>query len=193
MATVAKEVSNNQRVWGMVFLLALAWLTAGCPGPAADQEMKKEVEALKAEVAGLKEKVLQLEAAQKVLLELGKTAQSAKAPETRGEQPAAQPVPAAAALTVDELLKNKDSLLGTRVTVKGMPGPVLMHKKVLFLSGAGGMVEVIYGNLQDKAQVDRLTAQALETPLTVSGLLSAAPGQTKKEVRLIIMADAVEF
>jgi hypothetical protein len=68
-----------------------------------------------------------------------------------------------------------------------------MHKKTLFLSGPGGMVEVIYGNLQDKTQVDRLTAQALETPITVSGLLSAAPGQAKKAMRLIIMADAVEF
>ena len=55
------------------------------------------------------------------------------------------------------------------------------------------MVEVIYGNIQDKKQVDRITAQNIETPITVSGLLSAAPGQGKGQVRLIIMADSVEF
>ena len=55
------------------------------------------------------------------------------------------------------------------------------------------MVEVIYGNLQDKKQVERLTSQAIETPVTVSGILSAAPGQARSQVRLIIMADSVEF
>ena len=37
------------------------------------------------------------------------------------------------------------------------------------------------------------TAQTIETPITVSGLLSTAPGQTKEPVRLVIMADTVEF
>jgi len=68
-----------------------------------------------------------------------------------------------------------------------------MHKKTLFLSGALGMVEVLYGNLADKKQVERLTAQTIETPITVSGLLSTASGQTKEPVRLVIMADSVEF
>lgn len=182
-------------------MLAVLWLAPGCPNPAANQDVKKEVEALKAEVASLKEKLIQLEAGQKVLLELTKGSSQPKAEELKTEQvPLVQPAPpgqpaqpAAAPLTVDELFKNQETLLGTRVTVKGVPGPVLMHKKTLFLTGPAGMVEVIYGNLQDKAQVDRLTAQALETPITVSGLLSAAPGQAKKAVRLIIMADAVEF
>ncbi len=96
-------------------------------------------------------------------------------------------------MTLDELFKNKDHLLGTKVTVRGLPGPVMMHKKTLFMNGPGGMVEVIYGNLQDKKQVDRLTAQNIETPITVSGILSAAPGQSKGQVRLIIMADSVDF
>jgi hypothetical protein len=189
----------GRAAWLAVGLVALLWLTPGCPAPPGNQDLKKEVEALKAEVAGLKEKIVQMESAQKVLLELAKGAAPPKAEEPKAEQlPLAQPgqpaqPSAAAAMTVDELFKNQDALLGTRVTVKGVPGPVLMHKKTLFLSGPGGMVEVIYGNLQDKTQVDRLTAQALETPITVSGLLSAAPGQAKKAMRLIIVADAVEF
>ncbi len=188
----------GRAAWLAVGLVALLWLTPGCPAPPGNQDLKKEVEALNAEVAGLKEKIVQLEATQKVLVELAKGTGAPKAEEPKVEQlPLAQPgqpaQPVAAALTVDELFKNQEALLGTRVTVKGVPGPVLMHKKTLFLSGPGGMVEVIYGNLQDKAQVDRLTAQALEVPITVSGLLSAAPGQAKKTMRLIIMADAVEF
>ncbi len=188
----------GRAAWLAAGLMALLWLTPGCPAPPGNQDLKKEVEALNAEVAGLKEKIVQLEATQKVLVELARGTAAPKAEEPKVEQlPLGQPgqpaQPAAAALTVDELFKNQESLLGTRVTVKGVPGPVLMHKKTLFLSGPGGMVEVIYGNLQDKTQVDRLTAQALETPITVSGLLSAAPGQGKKTMRLIIMADAVDF
>jgi hypothetical protein len=188
----------GRAAWLAAGLVALLWLTPGCPAPPADQALKKEVEALKAEVAGLKDKIVQMEATQKVLVELARGTASPKVDEPKGEQlPLAQPgqpaQPAAAAMTVDELFKNQETLLGTRVTVKGVPGPVLMHKKTLFLSGPGGMVEVIYGNLQDRTQVDRLTAQALETPITVSGLLSVAPGQAQKAMRLIIMADAVEF
>lgn len=187
------------------FILAVLWLIPGCTSPSGVQEMKKEVEALKSEVATLKEKIVQLEAGQKILLGIVKgegpeaaapAAPKATTPEVKEGQPT-MPVPsgqaAAAPLTVEELFKNKDQLIGTRVTVKGMPGPVLMHKKTLFLSGASGMVEVLYGNLADKKQVERLTAQSIETPITVSGLLSTAPGQTKEPVRLVIMADTVEF
>lgn len=157
------------------------------------------MEALKTEMAAIKEKLGQVEASQKVLLDMVKGIQKPQAA-APGGMVAGLPViqapstpTAGAPLTVDELFKQKDQLLGTRVTVKGVPGPVMMHKKTLFLSGPGGMVEVIYGNLQDKKQVERLTAQNIETPLTVSGILSAAPGQTKEPVRLIIMADMVEF
>jgi hypothetical protein len=176
-------------------IVAVVWLMPGCPSPPGNQDLKKEVEALKAEVASLKEKIIQMEAGQKVLLELARGTTPPRAEEPKMEQlPLAQPAqPSATPMTVDELFKNQEALLGTRVTVKGVPGPVLMHKKTLFLSGPTGMVEVIYGNLQDKTQVDRLTAQALDIPITVSGLLSAAPGQAKKTMRLIIMADAVEF
>ncbi|MGQ9688960.1 MAG: hypothetical protein ACUVXF_09270 [Desulfobaccales bacterium] len=197
MATSTGQGGFANRIFCIIAaLLALVWLMPGCPAPSADQELKKDLKALKGEVEALKERVIQLETAHKMILEMGKVPQPSKAAEPPAEQLlATQPAQPAAAtpLTVDELLKNKDSLIGTRVTVKGMPGPVVMHKKTLFLSGAGGMVEVIYGNLQDKNQVDRLSAQTLETPLTVSGLLSTAPGQAKQAVRLVIMADAVEF
>jgi hypothetical protein len=188
--------------WLAAFLIAVLWLIPGCPSPPEIQELKKEVKALKTEVAALKEKIIQVEAGQKVLMEVVKGAPPPKglapgAPEAAApEDLPAMPVPPGAAttpLTVAELFTNKDQLLGTRVTVTGVPGPVLMHKKTLFLSDPKGMVEVLYGNLQDKKQVDRLTAQTIETPITVTGLLSMAPGQTKEPVRLVIMADLVEF
>jgi len=187
------------------FILMVLWLIPGCPNPSGEKELKKEVETLKSEVATMKEKIIQLEAGQKVLLGIVKgegpkaavpAVPQAVTPEVAEGQPAMPTPPgqaAAAPLTVAELFKNKDQLVGTRVTVKGVPGPVLMHKKTLFLSGAPGMVEVLYGNLADKKQVERLTAQSIETPITVSGLLSTAPGQTKEPVRLVIMADTVEF
>jgi hypothetical protein len=178
-------------------ILALLWLTPGCAPPTGGEDLKKEVEALKSEVATLKEKVSQVEAAQKILVEMMKARVAAPGVGAGSTElpglPAPQTLAPGTPLTLDELFKNKDQLLGTRVTVKGLPGPVMMHKKTLFLGGPGGMVEVIYGNLQDKKQVERLTAQNIETPITVSGLLSGAPGQVKGQTRLVIMADSVEF
>jgi hypothetical protein len=190
----------------LALIVAILWLMPGCPPPPGNEKLTKEVEALKAEVAALKDKVNKLEAAQKILTEMVKVKTAAPAapqalspfgvPGAGAELPGMPPPPAQTAgtpMTMDELFRNKDHLLGTRVTVKGLPGPVMMHKKTLFMNGPGGMVEVIYGNLQDKKQVDRLTAQSIETPITVSGLLSGAPGQNRGQVRLIIMADSVEF
>jgi hypothetical protein len=186
--------------WLTVLILAVAWLVPGCPPPPGNEKLTKEVEALKAEVTALKERVGQVEANQKIFMEMIKakmTAPPMAVPGTGAELPGFQPPSgpgAAAPLSLADLFKNKDQLLGTRVTVKALPGPVMMHKKTLFMTGpAGGMLEVLYGNLQDKKQVERLTSQAIETPVTVSGLLSAAPGQAKDQVRLIIMADSVEF
>jgi hypothetical protein len=180
-------------------ILAILWLIPGCPPPPGNEKLAKEVEALKTEVAALKEKVNQLEASQKILMEMVKVKAAAPTTALPGAGallPGMPPQPGqaqAAPLTVDELFKNKDQLIGTRVTVKGVPGPVMMHKKTLFMNGPGGMLEVIYGNLQDKKQVDRITAQNIDTPIIVTGLLSAAPGQAKGQVRLFIMADSVEF
>ena len=187
----------GRAAWLAAVILALLWLTPGCPPPPGAEGLKKEVEALKTEVAALKEKVNQLETNQKLLTELIKVKAAAQATGTGSTElpglPPAPGQPAAAPMTLEELFKNKDQFLGTRVTVRGLPGPVMMHKKTLFLGGQGGMVEVIYGNLPDKRQVERLTSQAIETPITVSGLLSAGPSQAKGQVRLVIMADSVEF
>ncbi len=190
----------------VAMLLVVLWLVPGCPAVSGDPELKKDIKALKAEVAAVKEKLGQMEANQKVVLELVKNLQQPKVlapgtPTMPGVPGAPAPAPsmgqpgagAPAPLTVAELFKNKDQLIGTRVTVRGVPGPVLMHKKTLFLSGPVGMVEVIYGNIQDRKQVERLTSQTIDAPLTVRGLLSAAPGQTKEASRLLIMADTVEF
>lgn len=185
--------------WGTALILALLWLTPGCP-TSGSEKLPKEVETLKGDVAALKERVNQLEAGQKLLTEMVKlktAASSPAAPAMGAELPGMPPAPvqpSAAPMTLDELFKNQNQLLGTRVTVRGLPGPVLMHKKILFMSGPGGsLLEVIYGNLQDRKQVERLTSQAIDAPITVTGLLSGAPGQAKGQVRLIIMADSVEF
>lgn len=174
--------------------LAFLWLLPGCPATPADPELKKDLEAIRAEIKALKEKLAEIETGQKALLEQLKSSTAASVSGAPlSASPTVSGAQAASPLTIPELLKNKDKLLGTRVTVRGVPGPVVMHKKTLFLSGPGGMVEVIYGNLQDQKQVERLTSQAIETPITVSGILSATPGQTKEMTRLTIMADTVEF
>ncbi|MFZ2089720.1 MAG: hypothetical protein WAU47_14205, partial [Desulfobaccales bacterium] len=152
--------------WLAVLILAVLWLTPGCPPPPGNEKLTKEVEALKAEVTALKERVGQVEANQKIFMEMIKakmTAPSGAIPGAGAELPGFQ-APAGQApgapLSLADLFKNKDQLVGTRVTVKALPGPVMMHKKTLFMSGpAGGMLEVLYGNLQDKRQVERLTSQ----------------------------------
>lgn len=182
---------------GAALILAVLWLVPGCQPPPGTEKLTKEVETLKTEVATLKEKLSQLEGNQKIFMEMLKVKAGAPTPAVPGagmELPGMPPSPGQTPLTLDELFKNQNQLLGTRVMVRGLPGPVMMHKKTLFMSGpGGGMLEVIYGNIQDKKQMERLTSQAIDTPITVTGLLSAAPGQTKNQVRLIIMADSVEF
>jgi len=205
---------QRRRDCAVALILAVLWLAPGCPTVPGDAELKKDIKALKGEMAAIKEKLGQVEADQKTLLDLVKDLQKPKvaapaapavpavpgaaaippAPVTPMAQAPAQPAAEAPApLTVAELFKNKDQLLGSRVIVRGVPGPVMMHKKTLFLSGPQGMVEVIYGNIQDKKQVERLTSQNIDTPVTITGLLSATPGQTKEGTRLIIMAETVEF
>lgn len=196
-----RDSGSRLSIGAAAVLLAVLWLLPGCTGAPANEDFKKEVQALKGELGSLKERLAQVEAGQKILLELVKEFQKAKAatpesPGTVGETPGVQasgPPGQAAPLSVAELFKNRNQLLGARVTVRGLPGPVMVHKKTLFLGGPGGMVEVLYGNLQDKKQVERLNSQAIDTPITVSGLLAGAPGQAKDPARLQIMADAVDF
>lgn len=177
-----------------IFLLAAGLLLA--LSACADQETKKEVQGLKTEVAALKEKLNQMEAGQKQILDTMQGIQKPKEIAIPSAPPAAPTPPAmpgAAPLTVSQLIKDKDRLVGTRVTVKGDPGPVLMHKKILHLQSPEGMVEVFFGNMTDKQQVERLTAQTVEQPLTVTGMLSASPGRGKDPLRLQITAEAIDF
>jgi hypothetical protein len=174
--------------WGMVLAVLVA--VSACAPAKPDPEMQKDIQAMKAEIAALKEKLSQVEASQKEILE---TLKGIKAPkEPAGLIPAPSP-PAQAPLTVEQLLKDKDRLVNTRVTVKGEPGPILIHKKILYLQSPQGMVEVFFGNLADKKQLERLTAQAVEQPLTVTGLLTVSPGRGKEPMRLQIMAESVDF
>jgi hypothetical protein len=96
-------------------------------------------------------------------------------------------------LTVEEILKDKDRFLGSRVVVRGQPGPVLMHKKILYLQSPEGLLEINFSQLQDKKQLDRLTSQAIETPVTVTGILGQAAGVGKGPARLQITAESVDF
>jgi hypothetical protein len=171
-------------------VLAVLVAVSACAPAKPDPEMQKDIQAMKAEIAALKEKLSQVEASQKEILE---TLKGIKAPkEPAGLIPAPSP-PAQAPLTVEQLLKDKDRLVNTRVTVKGEPGPILIHKKILYLQSPQGMVEVFFGNLADKKQLERLTAQAVEQPLTVTGLLTVSPGRGKEPMRLQIMAESVDF
>jgi hypothetical protein len=172
-------------ILAMTVLLALS----ACAPSKPDPEMQKDVQTLKTEIAALKEKLSQVETGQKQILETLKEFQKPK------EVALAPPpvAPAEAPLTVGQLVKDKDRLIGTRVTVKGDPGPVLMHKKILYLQAPEGMVEVFFGNLADKKQMERLTAQAIDQPLTVTGMLAASPGRAKDPLRIQIMAESVDF
>jgi hypothetical protein len=183
---------------GAILILGL-FLFSACAPATIDE---KEIQALKAEVAALKEKVERLETEQQQIRE---TLQELQKPEEAPPVSPAPPVPptleppvpslapAPEALTVGELLKDKDRLVGARVTVKGDPGPVLMHKKILYLQAREGMVEVFFGNLADQKQIERLSAQAIDQPLTVTGLLAAAPGTAKDPTRIQIVAESVDF
>ena len=95
-------------------------------------------------------------------------------------------------LTVAQLLASKDRYLGTRVKVKGMPGPVMVHHKSLMLKGPQGMVEVLFGNLPDPKLVQTLSSTALDKPLTVTGVVNLPPARGGG-AQLQINAEAVEF
>ena len=95
-------------------------------------------------------------------------------------------------LTVDQLLAGKDRYLGTRVKVKGLPGPVMVHHKSLMLKGPQGLVEVLFGNLPDPKLIQTLSSAALDKPLTVTGMVNLPPARSGG-AQLQINAEAVEF
>ncbi len=174
-----------------MFSLAVLLLAPACgpgPQPPSDESLRKEIEGLKKEVTSLKEKLAQLESGQKAILDHLK---KPGAPPEAGAPAEALPLPAVAPpLTVSQLIANKDRYLGTRVTVRGPVGPVLVHHKSLLLKSPEGLVEVYFGKLPDEKVVQRLLSSTLDQPITVTGMVRPSP---KGGAKLEIDAEAVEF
>jgi len=174
-----------------LLLLALALLApAGClPDQKAQEEMRQEIKglntetaALKKEITALKEQVTKLEAGQQEILALLK--------HPPAPPPGAAPPPGPEPFTVGQLIREKDRLLGTRVTVRDLPGPVVVHRKTLLLKAPEGVVEVYFGDLPDVKTVHRLTSTSLDQPLTITGVLSP-PSRGGGNLRII--AEVIEF
>ena len=168
----------------LVCLGVLLLLSSCSPGTKSEEELRKDLQALKTEVGALKERLAKLEAGQQLMLDLLKKPGMAPESFAPGEQRGPQP------LSVSQLFAEKDRLIGTRVTVRGAVGPVLVHHKSLLLKAPEGMVEVFFGNLPDEKLVQRLTSTSLEQPLTVTGFLSLP---SKGGAKLQITAEAIEF
>jgi hypothetical protein len=174
----------------IVVLMALVSLSACAPSNQADGELRQEIKALKAQVTAMQEKLNQVQTGQQVILDLLKQPAVAPAPIAPMVAPS-QPL-APEALTVAELIASKDRYLGTRVKVKGMPGPVMVHHKSLMLKGPQGMIEVLFGNLPDPKLIQSLSSAALDKPLTVTGVVNL-PAARGAGAQLQINAEAVEF
>ncbi len=176
------------RPWGKFFLfLAMALLMTACsPESKSGEELRGEIQDLKKELKSMQEKLDKLEAGQQTMLAL--LQKSFQPP------PIAQPIqppPPPQVLTVSQLLASKDRYLGSRVTVKGKAGPVIVNRKSLVLVAPEGMVEVLLGSLPDEKMVVRLTSTPLEKPVTVTGMVSL-PTQAAGP-KLEITAEAVDF
>jgi hypothetical protein len=171
----------------MALLMTLLFLSACAPATKSEEELRKEVQALKTQMAAMQEKLGQVQADQQAILAL------LKKPAPVAELPAlpSQP-PGVESLTVEKLLASKDRYLGARVKLKGMVGPVMVHHKSLMLKSPQGMVEVLFGNLSDPKLVQKLTSAALDKPITVTGVVNLAPSQGAG-AQLQINAEAVEF
>ena len=175
----------------VVMLLALVFLSACAPSNRAEEELHKEIQALKAQVAAAQEKLDKVQDGQQAILDLLKQPAPVEAP-VPAPMALPSPPPGPESLTVAELLASKDRYLGTRVKVKGMPGPVMVHHKSLMLTSPQGMVEVLFGNLPDPKLVQTLSSAALDKPLTVMGVVNLPPARGGG-AQLQITAEAVEF
>ncbi|MBM4274202.1 MAG: hypothetical protein FJ134_07060 [Deltaproteobacteria bacterium] len=176
----------------ILLLIPLLMMLSGCPAESrSDDRLRQDLEALKKEVAALKDQVNKLEAAQKLILaQLG-----TESPPAAGTAAPAPPGPAgpplsSEPLSVSQLIKEKDRYLGFRIAVKGPVGPVLVHHKSLMLKAPEGMVEVLLGKLPDQQMVERVMAAAIAGPITVTGMVrQSARGGTQ----LQITAEELEF
>jgi hypothetical protein len=183
-------------LWGrfIAFVMILFLVAACSPGAKSDEDLTREMRDLKKEVKAVQEKLDKLQAGQQALLEqLKKSSQPVTAapiqPLPAVPQPPAlaQPKP----LTVSQLLAGKNQYLGTRVTVKGPVGPVVVQHKSLFLKSPEGMVEVFCGQLPDPKLVTYLTSGLREQSVTVTGMVSLPP--RPGAAKLQINAEAVDF
>ncbi|MFA4903966.1 MAG: hypothetical protein WC600_14630 [Desulfobaccales bacterium] len=171
----------------IALVMALVFLSACTPSSQEEEELRKEIQALKAQVTTMQDKLNQLQGGQQAIIEMMK--QPASPPEPMGmPSPPQAPDP----LTVAQLLASKDRYLGTRVTVKGAVGPVMMHHKSLMLKSPQGMVEVLFGNLPDPKLIQTLNSTALDKPITVTGVVNLPPARGAG-AQLQINAEAVEF
>ncbi len=181
-----QNITGGRKGGFLALLAALLLLTACSPSKKADEEQNREIHGLKAEIAQLKEKLAKLETEQQAIWDLVK--KPGGGPEAATQM---EPAPAGAKpLTVSQLIAGKDRFIGTRVTVKGLVGPVLVHHKSLLLKSPEGLVEVFFGNLEEKL-VQRLTSTLLDQPVTVTGMVN--PAAPKGGAKLMITAEGVEF
>jgi hypothetical protein len=179
----------------IVMLLALVLLSSCAPSNQAEEELRKEMQALKAQAAAMQEKLTQVQAGQQAILDQLKQPAPVAPPMASPMAPPMAmpgPPPAPESLTVADLLASKDRYLGARVRVKGMPGPVMVHHKSLMLKSPQGMVEVLFGNLADPKAVQTLSSTTLEKPITVTGVVNLPPARGAG-AQLQINAEAVEF
>jgi hypothetical protein len=172
-------------------LMALVFLSACAPSNQAEEELRKEIQALKAQVAAAQEKLDKVQAGQQTILELLKQPAPPAAPPAAPLAAPSQPS-GPESLTVADLLASKDRYLGVRVKVKGMPGPVMVHHKSLMLKAPQGMIEVLFGSLPDPKLIQSLSSTALDKPLTVTGVVNLPPARGGG-AQLQINAEAVEF
>jgi hypothetical protein len=185
----------------IALLLALLLLPACQPANQANQanqkkekQLSQEIKALKARIAAMQARLDQLEGGQQAILALmKKPAPSPKPAPPAAPQVSPSPPPGPPPLTVGQLLAGKDRYLGARVTVKGVVGPILMHRQSFMLQSPQGMVEVRFGNLADPKTIQALTNTPMENkPVTVTGVVTLAPTQGAG-AQIQIQAEAVQF
>jgi hypothetical protein len=182
---------------GFILLLAILLSIAACAPPGnKTAELSKEVQDLQKEVKAMQAKLDKLLAGQAALQKsMQKPMMPPQAPFTPPPMPQqfqpVQPPAAAQPLTVSELIAGKEKYLGSRVTVRGPAGPVMVNHKSIFLKSPQGMVEVLFGGLPDQKVAERLISIPVEQPLTVTGLVSlpVKAGAAK----LQITAEDVQF
>lgn len=177
--------------WGRFIstLIILLSISACSATAKSEEDLRKEIQDLKQEVKAVQEKLGQLQAGQQAMLDLLKKPALPEMAAPAFQPPQAPPAPQP--LTVGQLLAGKDQYLGSRVTVKGPVGPVLVHRKSMLLKAPEGMVEVRFGKLPDEKLVRQLTSTPLEKPVTVTGVVSLPPKAGAGKLQ--IDAEAVDF